>query len=293
MQLYLLPQNTLAAEVLIDYPMAPPLEEISLEQLLNWPGVGIVLCLSDMTYTRRIVPHCEHSIVFGSDPRINLDLTDNVSKVRRYVTVKTQKPGPQISNQVFETYISAIEATIQLIDVSKSRSAELLTILRTIKEDINPVKSLCAKTPYSRYLNRPKYMRIFNNESDQAKKHQLTKTFLRETINPEVLFEIERCTFLNEKRSVWETDLTTFFENLFIRKDQRSMNSLKDSFKKCISFICLICNKTFDGVLCMYATKAHLATHFHNKNWSCTKCNQSWSQFEITKDGWFHRCNTR
>lgn len=292
MKLYLFPQNTLAAEVLMEYPPAPPLEEISFEQLLNWPGIGMVLSLRDITYTRRIVPHYEHSIVFGSNPHVNLDLTENVSKVRRYTTVTAQKIGPLVSKQVLETYISAIEASLQLVDVSKSRSAEILTILKIIKQDIESLNSICAKTSYSKYLNQQKYMRVFDNNTEQSAKHsQVTKTSLRETINPEVLFEIERCTFLNDKQSTWENDLATFFEDLFIKKDQKAMNSLRDIFKKCISFMCLICNKTFDGVLCIHAQKAHLAMHFYNKDWFCVKCGQTCSQFDLTKDSWIHKCS--
>lgn len=284
----------LVADVITEYPPAPPLPEISLDQLLNWPGIGVVLSLRDITYSRRTVPHYEHSIVFGSNSRINLDLTENVLKNRRLATVTAQKPGPLISKQVLEAYISGIEATVQLVDVSKSRSAELLSILQIIKQDIEPLKTICAKTSYSKYPNQQKYMRIFDNDSEQStRKRQIEKTFLRETINPEVLFEIERCTFLTDKLTTWENEITGFFEDLFVKNDQKRKNSLKDSFKKCISFVCLICNKTFDGVLCMYALKAHLAMHYFNKDWSCTKCDQTWSQFDLTKDCWVHNCNTK
>lgn len=247
-----------------------------------------------MTYIRRTVPHYEHSIVIGSDSRINLDLTENVTKIRRLVTMPDQKPGPLISKEVLETCISAIEASVQLVDVSRARSAELLAILQMIKQDIEPLESVCAKTLYSKYPNQQKYMRIFENdiEKSSTRRRQVAKTFLRETINPEVLFEIERCTFFKDNQSSWENGVSTFFENLFIKKDQITKNMLRDAFKKCVSFVCLICNKRFDGVLCMYATKAHIATHFFNKDWSCTKCDQAWSQFDLTQSRWVHNCNS-
>lgn len=292
MRLSYLPQSILGAEVLLDYPTPPPLQDISLDQLLNWPGVGVVLSLRDITYTRNIVPHYEHSIVFGTDRHINLNKTENVTNIRRCANIITQKPGPPISKQIFETYIAAIEAATKLVDVSKSRSAEMQCILQKIKEDVEPMQALCAKTTYSKYPNKQKYMRTFDNEPDHGtKKRRVLKTFLREIINPEIMFTIERCSFLNHQQAMWEHEFCSFFEKLFVYKDQRSMNALKDIFKKCISFKCLICNTTFDGVLCAYATKAHLAMHYYDRDWSCIHCDHTWSQYDLARDGWSHKCS--
>ena len=280
----------LAAELQSPYPTPPALPDVSLEQLLHWPGIAMTVAFRDITYTRRISPNYKRDIIYGETMDINMDKSANTTETRRFTQISSIKPGSLISKKVFEEYLGAIEDAMRLIDVSKSRAAEMQLIFKIIKEDIAILPSLYLKSSFSRFANKQKFWRLFENDGHYRDTQRRMRACLRETVNPEIQFTVERCNFLYETLNYWEPELLKYFEALFIRHDSAALNNLKETFKKCISFTCLICNQSFDGVLCIYAIKAHLPKHFYDKNWDCVNCQSSFSQFDLTKVNWQHIC---
>lgn len=248
MKLYIVPVNILQASVPTDYAPVRPLPDLTLEQLINWPGVTTSLTLRDITYTRKLVPNYSRDIVFGTELDVNLDKSMNITTTRRISKTTSSKPGPEISKQMFDTYVNAIVDAVKLVEVSKVRAPELEAIFKMMKEDLSALPKLFLKTSFSRYPNRERYMRIFDNDTEYGlKPRKNPKVVLREVINPEIQFSIDRCTFTNETLSSWEIDLCNFFEKVFVQKDKATLETLKDMVKKCISFSCGVCNLSFTG----------------------------------------------
>lgn len=248
MKLYIVPVNILQASLPTDYVPERPLQNLTLEQLINWPGVTTSLTLRDITYTRKLVSNYGRDIVFGTESDVNLDKSTNVTATRRVSQTVSKKPGPEISKQMFDTYINAIGDAVKLVEVSMSRARELETFIKIMKDDLGDLPQLLLKSSFSRYPNRQKYMRIFDNDTEYGlKPRKHPKVILREVINPEIQFSIERCTFPNETLSTWEDDLCNFFEMIFVKKDKATLEALKQMVRKCLSFNCGICNLNFSG----------------------------------------------
>lgn len=248
MKLYIVPGNILQASVPTDYVPERPLQNLTLEQLINWPGVTTSLTLRDITYTRKLVSNYGRDIVFGTESDVNLDKSTNVTATRRVSQTASNKPGPEISKQMFETYINAIGDAVKLVEVSMSRARELETFIKMMKNDLGDLPQLFLKSSFSRYPNRQKYMRIFDNDTEYGlKPRKHPRVTLREVINPEIQFSIDRCTFPNETLSTWEGDLCNFFEMIFVKKDKATLEALKQMVRKCLSFNCGICNLNFSG----------------------------------------------
>lgn len=292
MRLYVMPGNILSAEVAADDSTPSSLPEIPLEQLINWPGVEISLTLRDITYTRKTVPNYRREIVFGNDDSVNMDTVENNLNTRQISQTGSTKSGARISKRIFETYIGAFADCFELIDVSKTRITEIEVVINQMRADMTELQNLHLKTTFSRFPNKYKYVRVFDHEKSPAaqKSRKMPNVFIRETVNPETLFTVDRCTFLNETLSMWEKDFCKYFEMLFTARDKSALNAIKTVAKRCISLKCLLCNTEFDGVLCVYALKAHLAKHYYDKDWSCTHCRQSYSQFDLIKTDWVHQC---
>lgn len=282
-----MPGNVLSAEMATEYSYAPPMPDLNVDQLMNWPGLTMTLTLRDVTFVRKVVANYSRDIVFGDDQYINVDKSENVTATRRISKTNSSKLGPVISKAMLDTYVAAFEDSLDLVDVSRPRIPEIKSILNKLKRDLKELPNLYLKTSYSFYPNKQKYMRIFDNE----KAKNVPKTYLREVINPEVQFSIEKCTFLNESVATWEKELNDYFEKVFITRDKTQLNAIKDMSTKWVSFTCM-CNAQFSGALCIYSLNAHLAKHFYDKDWNCIQCNKSIGQFQLAQNGWTHKCST-
>lgn len=285
MRLYITPGNVLSAQIPTDQAHFPMQLELNLEQLLNWPGLTTALTLRDITIVRKVLPNYARDIVFGDDQYINVDKVDNVITKRRISKTSSNKPGPLISKEMCDTYLAAFEDMIDLVDISRLRIPELKTVLNKLKNDLQDLPNLYLKTWYSYYPNQKRYMRIFNKE----KSKNTPKTYIREIMNPEVQFSIERCTFTSESIDTWEQEIYNYFEKVFIEKDRVALNAVKDTSNKWITFTCM-CNSQFSGALSIYSLNAHLAKHFFEKDWRCIECEKSISQFNLAENGWIHEC---
>lgn len=287
-----MPGNVLAAEVKSHYPPEPSMSDISLKQLLNWPGMAVTLTLRDVTYTRKLMPNFNRAVVFGNDQYVNLDQSENVTDTRRLSQTSSNKCGLLISKEIFETYSAAVGDALDVVDVSKTRIQEIQMIIEAMKDDLATLENLYLKTTFSRFPNSTKYMRAIDHKIDAAQKpHQTPDVYVREVINPEFEFTIERCTFTSESLASWKNVLCDYFDLLFVQRDHITLEAFREMIKKCISFECIICNEQFDGVLCIHAARAHLGKHFCDRKWSCINCQLSFSQADLVDMGWKHVCS--
>lgn len=293
MKLFLLSGNVLMAEVEDKYPARPPLPEISLKQLLNWPGLAVTLTLRDITYTRRLLPNYDRAIVFGTDHFVGLDQSENFTDTRHMSQTNSNKYGMLISKRVFDMYIGAISDILHASDVSKVRIQEIQFIFNRIKSDLTQLSNLYLKTSFSQFCSKKKFMRIIDHKlpPESSKQRKFLDVHLREVTNPEIQFSVERCTFLNETGTLWEKDFIEYFDQLLVHRAPESLNAFKEMLKRCLVFECMLCNTSFDGVLCIHAVKAHLSKHFYERNWACLNCHESMSQFDLAEANWAHVCS--
>lgn len=280
----------IACELPDVYP--PPLSfpDISLEQLFNWPNVGFTISLEHIQIAHDLRTNTEHHIVIGDDDRINIDVDkENVLEMRYRQSVPNTKHS--VHKDMLTVYISSMMEAAKLHDVSRSKLSEILTsfakvidIASNVPHDLIETKSI-----HSNLLNKYKYMRVFDNsdESDTRKKVKL-----REVINPESTFHIERAAILTDQSDVWLGAIEAFFRDIFVRRNGPSVKNVQERLKKCLIMKCVLCNLTFDSAMSTVLITDHIKEkHFFDKPWECVKCRKSWSQFELTKMAWKHECD--
>lgn len=282
----------LIAEMPKEDQAAPKAPDVTLEQLLFWPDISVKITLPDITFTRCLASNVDRAIVIGDDENINLDKTPNVTEIRGIKKVVTNKTNGSISKEMFDVYISAIEQAATLVDISRTRLPEIQCIFQRIKRDMELLPCIQVKSEYSRFPNKYKYKRYFDNTTEKSETEGRAKAVLREVINPEIIFDIERCNFQTEKLTEWEKDLCEYMENIFVKRQPAQLNTIKEIMKKCITIKCTICHETFDNALCMISAKAHLSKHFHDKHWQCFECKKSFSQVDLCLMGWAHECSS-
>lgn len=294
MRLFLLPNSLLAAEFSQkkDMPSEP---SVSMGQLLNWPEVRVTVNFRDLTLTRMVRANYEHDLVFGDDSFIDLDTKPNVMETRLCTSIITNKTNPMTYTPILLTYFSAIMDAATIADMSRARRNELEQIYVKFKKDLENLKVLQTKRDYSQFLAPYKYVRLFDNDINYDKaKAPGPKVQLRETINPEVVFSVDKCKFDIDHTENWENGVLQYLDNLFTKQDKFCLDGLIDMLKKCIIVTCTICNKTFEGILCTVSIKGHLWEHYNKTEWTCVRCKKSFPTFELAgSNHWSHICETR
>lgn len=292
MRIYMMPNLLLAAEFSQQIELPHETTIISLGQLLNWPDVRVTINFRHLTLSRMLRTNCEHELVFGDDAAINLDTKSNVMETRRCTAVISKKTNPMAYTPILLTYFSAIIDAAAAANMSQARRKEIEYIYGKFKSDFEHLQMVETKRDHSRFLAPYKYVRLFDNDTnyDKAKSHG-PKVQLRETINPEVVFSVDKCKFDIDHIDSWENDVMEYLDNLFTKQDRHYLEGLVDMLKKCIVISCTICDKRFEGILCIVSIKGHLWEHYHKAKWSCVGCKQSFSTFELTgTKTWSHNC---
>lgn len=292
MRLYMLPGTMLACDFLRQIDSPPELSSISLSQLLNWPEVRVTINFRDFTLSRTIRANYEYELVFGNNNRVNLDTSANVMETQIMSAIVTSKTHPKVSTSILLTYFSALIDAAVIAEMSRARQTEIKHIYEKFQKDFEELNVVDTKKDHSHFVSAYKYMRIFDNDTKyvESKRHA-PKVVMRETINPEVLFSVDKCKFDIDRIDSWENDLMAYLDSMLIKQDMASLNGLKEMLKKCITLSCTICSQDFEGLLCMISLKSHLMQHHNNTKWSCVHCEKSFSPFELTDTyNWFHKC---
>lgn len=288
----MMPDTLLAAEFSRQTDPPPETSIISIGQLLNWPDVRVTIIFRDLTLSRVVRSNAEHDLVFGDDPYINLDTTPNVMEPRMSSAVVSSKSNPMAYTPILMTYFNAIIDAATIADMSRARRNEIELVYGKFQKDFEQLKVIETKKDYSQFLMPNKYVRLFDNDPkyNKATAHGL-KVRLRETINPEVLFSVDKCKFDIDRMNHWEDEVMKYLDNLLVKQDKFHLEALVDMLKKCIIVSCTICNKTFEGILCIVSIKGHLWEHYNKAEWTCVRCKKSFSTFELTgANNWSHNC---
>lgn len=286
----------LVSEIPDIYP-APQLlpDSIKFEQLLYWPGVFINISLEHLQIMHEIKSNIERHIVTGDDALLDIDKAANPMETRYIQKVPSTKTNPMFSKEMFDLYMSALgdAAKINEVHVQPSKLAEIETAFNLVKNDVAdvPFNEIQTKMIHSRFLNKYKYVRYFDNGSNTSMKKRNVKAVLRETINPHINFYVEKCTFTHDTCDIWSDHLDGYFKDIYIKKSRLLTDSLRERYKKCILLRCDLCYQPFEGPLCVVSLLAHMKEKHHiAKDWSCVNCKKSWSHLQLLSMKWKHDC---
>lgn len=287
-----MPHSILGAEFAQQNEVPNETTALSLGQFLNWPDVRLTINFRDLALTRTVQGNWEHELVFGDDPFVKISTKTNVMDKRVCSRIASPKTNPKAHTPILLTYFSAIIDAAAMMKMSNARQNEIEQIYGKFKKDLEDVEVVETKREHSQFLTPYKYMRTFDNDVhyDKAKSHG-PKVQLREIINPEVVFSVDKSKFDIDRVGSWENDLMQYLDNLFNKQDRIHLDAFADMLKKCIIVTCTICDKTFEGLLCIIMIKNHLWEHYNKTKWTCVGCHKAFSQFDLTgPNNWSHDC---
>lgn len=282
----------LSASVPSVYPAPPAFSDLSLTQLLNWPGIKITINLDHLKFTREIKQNCDRDLVFGDEILIGINTDPNPTETRYLQKAPTSRTYPLVSKDVLDAYVSALVEAVPQYNVGPSKLPELLCAFRQMLDDVAsvPFASVQTRIPHSRFLNQHKYFRIFDAPSERSGKFEVR---LRETINSEVIFAIEKCGIAIDSIDDWQDKVLKYLEDVLVLPTGRTQDILKERFKKCVVMKCEKCNEQFEGALLAVTLKNHIKQkHFVDKEWTCVKCLKTWGPLEMLSMEWKHDCCT-
>lgn len=289
---FLYRKGCVSAEVPSVYPAPPAFPELSLTQLLNWPDIKISVNLEYLKFSREIKQNCERDLVFGNDIMIGIDAQKNNTETRYIQKAPTTRTYPMVSKDVLDAYVSTLMEAAPQYKVGPSKLLEIEGAFRQMLTDTAsvPFPMIQSRIPHSRFLNQQKYFSVF--DSHKSGNNQI-EVRLRETINPEVIFEIEKCGFLIDNINEWQDKMLRYLEEILVQPNSRMQDALKERFKRCLVIKCEKCNEVFEGALLAVTLKNHIKQkHFVEKQWTCVKCLRRWDQFELLNMEWKHDCKT-
>lgn len=199
-----------------------------------------------------------------------------------------------VSKDVLDAYVSALMEAAPQYKVGPSKLSEIESAFRQMLNDFAsvPYSSIQTRIPHSRFPNQYKYFCTFNaSTSERSGGGGRFEVRLRETINPEVIFAIEKCAFITDQMDDWQEELLKHMEQILVNPSSKTQELLNERFKRCLSVKCEKCNETFEGALLAVTLKNHIKLkHFVEKQWTCVKCHQKWDQFELLNKDWKHDC---
>lgn len=273
------------------YPKPPAFPDINLKQLFNWPGVSFTITLEHIQIYHELKTNVERDIIIGQNNYINLDQTENILETRHLQHITSSKANQTVHKAMFNVYMSSMMEAARIYEIPPSKLSEIRASFSKILEDVATVPSdlIQTKLTHSQFLNKFKYTRIFDNYDDESAKNKKVK--IRETINPESIFRIDRSSMLTERPDEWLDSVEMYFKDIFVRKYGIAVKNVKERFKKCLSMQCVPCNLPFEGAMSTVSMKDHIKEkHFVDKPWECVKCHKSWSEIELTQMDWKHEC---
>lgn len=288
-------KGVLSAEVPSIYPAPPTFPDLSLTQLLNWPDIKLSINLEYLKFSREIKQNCERDLVFGTDGSIGIDAQKNNTETRYIQKAPTTRTYPLVSKDILDAYVTTLMEAAPQYQVGPSKVLEIERAFRQMLDDIAsvPFSSIQTRIEHSRFLNEQKYFCIFSPQTSDSSSSSRIEVRLRENINPEVIFQIEKCDFHTDHIDEWQNEVLRYLEEVLRKPPHRMQDKLKEKFKRCLVVKCEKCNETFEGALLAVTLKNHIKQkHFAEKKWTCVKCLRSWDQFEMLNMEWKHDCKT-
>lgn len=273
------------------YPAPAPLPDINFEQLLHWPGVSVCISVDHLQIRHSFKANIQRQITFGAEPLIELPLDENCLDTRYITAAPTTRRNPLLAKRPMLDYMPALLEAGSVYDMQASRKSELKTALDLVASDLNavPFSEIELRSTHSRFVNKYKYVRYFAHEMEAMR--DVEPAAMREIINPEVNFCVDKCIFSVDNCDEWMNKMEDYLRDMFERRAKVFGDGLRERFKKCITLQCLFCYVSFDGPLGSVSMAAHMKDkHYFAKNWLCTNCKQSWSHVELLSMKWKHEC---
>lgn len=274
------------------YPAPPTFPDLSLTQLMNWPGIRIEINLEHISFVHEVNENCDRDIVFGDDDLIGIDTTPNPLETRYLQKVPSSKTYPIISKELIETYVTSLMEAAPLYEVGPSKLPEIEQSFRKLLEDIDTLKfpTIQTRIIHSYFVNSQKYFRIIDNDYGANNNNNL-KVRLREVLNPEVNYHFRATSLALDQFEVWHSAIETYFTQIFVDRSAKVKEALRDRYKKCLTLKCETCHESFEGALWAVKLKDHIKQrHFIDKPWTCVGCLRSFEQSKLLTEGWKHDC---
>lgn len=276
------------------YPAPVPLGDINFGQLLHWPGVSVCISVDHLQIRHSLKANTRRQIVFGNDPMIEIPLEENCLDTRYISLATTTRRNPLLAKQPILDFMRALLEAGPIYDMQVSRLCELKTASDVIKTDLDavPFTEVELRSTHSRFQNKYKYVRHFAHDTE-APPHTKLAT-IREFIDPEVNFCIDKCIFSMDNCDLWLDQMELYLKEMFETGSKTFGDALRERFKKCITLSCQFCYQSFDGPLGSVSMIAHMKEkHYFAKNFQCTNCKQSWPFIELLTMKWKHDCHTQ
>lgn len=267
---------------------------ITYDLLFDYPGIELTIALPSFVFTRRIEANFKRDLVLGHDRTFATLEEKNVEQTRFKNCVFSSKLNSEISTILISKYLGEIENVMSNTVSLSTRKNIIKHVFDMINNDLKNDTTVYRKMNHSRLLNSYEYYRDFDNDTIENNENiHFHSAVLRETINPELLFTIERCSFTNdnlvdEKNS---NDFLEFFRNICIHKTTETEFAFVDTLKKCLKIKCTFCNVEFEGAICISVAIDHYQKHHLNSTeFKCTNCYEKFSQNKLVKCNWKHEC---
>ncbi|XP_063708358.1 titin-like [Culicoides brevitarsis] len=267
---------------------------LTLKELLYWPGVGIKVELKGFTIQRHIVgnirqeavkQNCTNNLWNHNQP--------NDQSIYRHYASKADKSLASLQENV-DISLDYIRTIIEIMLVKclplcgKKLQKTFETIFDAILIDLDhkDFKRFFQNTPYSYFLNKYKYFRIFEHDVELSSDAVLLVE--REFFNPEVVFSVPKCDFQELKPSNY-TEYIEYFKSICVSKNEEDVADFQISLNNGFSLYCVECGVQFKSANKIREMSEHLKS-YRSKKLNCVKCEFSADMREIIKGEWVHEC---
>lgn len=266
---------------------------VTFSALMAYPGIELTITLPDLIFTRCVHPNFTREIAFGDDPAKNVSKEANITEMRYKDSIISSKQKAEVSTKLLRCYLNEMLSLVDSVVISRTLTADIESVMALITADVSGADQLVTKMNHSRFLSGHRYYRTFDNDPKRKHSGKDLKACLRETINPELVFSLERCKFTNalmtDERNV--DYFMDYFKNILIHQIPRNVAAFKDMIKKCLKIRCTLCDMAFEGVMITSVVADHyMAHHFVPAKWHCASCDRVFTQDQLAKLNWHHDC---
>lgn len=267
---------------------------VTFSALMAYPGIELTITLPDLIFTRCVCPNLTRELAFGDDPTNNVSKEANITETRYKDSILCSKRNGEVSTKLLRCYLNEMLTLVDNVEISRTLTADIESVMALITADICEADQLLTKMNHSRFLSGHRYYRIFYNSPKRSTQSGTDlRACLRETINPELVFSLERCKFTNDLMADEQNVdyFMDYFKNILIQQIPQNIAAFKDMIKKCLKIRCTLCDKDFEGVMITSVVADHyMAHHFVAVDWNCTICNRVFTQDQLAKLNWHHDC---
>uniref|UniRef100_A0A336M6I2 CSON010875 protein n=1 Tax=Culicoides sonorensis TaxID=179676 RepID=A0A336M6I2_CULSO len=256
-------------------------ELFDLQELLNWPGVGIKIDLPGITIKRHCQLNTQRELIKSHQVDIPEEyLKLNKEQVFRHYKSKADKPlsslnvEVELSHDLIQTYLILI---IECLTTTKYvKGSEVEKILETMLNELRMVSRCFIDVTLSYFPNDHQYYSTFKQDVELGCNVELLHQ--REFYNPEILFTITKSNF-HEMAQFDSKSLIDYFEAILTKKDPDAVEEFHTMITKGYEIYCVDCDENgldsgkFSSAKRVQNISEHISGHYYMNDVHCVKCN--------------------